>query len=206
MFDDDDGQPALRESSDQRHRLIDLGWIKPGHDFVEQQEPGLRRQRARHLEPALIDGGQILRGGVLFGRQADELDRLTGLFARCDNMPVAQERAGHDVGEHRHGAERFCHLEGAHQTMRADVVRFQAHDLFAEGQDRTLVGPVKAGDEMKTCGLAGAVRPDQGERFVFLHRKADVLNGAQAPKPLAEAANNERVCHRMPITPAPVCG
>ena len=60
-------KPALRQLSDQRDRLIDLGRIKPGHHLVEQQKPRLRRQRARHFEPALVDGGQIACRRVFLG-------------------------------------------------------------------------------------------------------------------------------------------
>ena len=73
-----------------------------------------------------------LAGGLFLGRKADELDRLAGLVARHRGVPVAQERAGHDIGEHGHGAERLCDLEGPRQPVRADVVRFQADDLAAD--------------------------------------------------------------------------
>ncbi len=56
---------------------------------------------------------------------------------------------------------------------------------------------MKAGDEMKARGLAGAVRPDQRHGFVFLHGEADVLNGAQTAEPFAEAADHERICHDL---------
>ena len=56
-------------------------------------------------------------------------------------------------------------------------------------------GAVKAGDEMKARGLAGAVRSDQRDGLVFLHRKTDVLHRAQAAEPLAETPDDQRVRH-----------
>ena len=54
---------------------------------------------------------------VLLARgEADELDGLARLLARDSGMLVAQERAGHDVGQHGHGAERFCDLKGAREA------------------------------------------------------------------------------------------
>ena len=54
---------------------------------------------------------------------------------------------------------------------------------------------MKARDQIKTRGLAGAVRSDQGYGFAFLHRKADVLHGAQSAEPLVETANDQRFGH-----------
>jgi len=65
------------------------------------------------------------------------------------------------------------------------------------GFHRAGVRPMKAGDKVKARGLAGAVRPDQRDGLVFLHRETDVLNGAQAAEPFAEAADNERICHGL---------
>ena len=110
-------------------------------------------------------------------------------------MAVAQERAGHDIGEHGHGAKGFCDLEGAGEAERADVMRLQADDLLAEGEHRAGIGAVEAGDEMKARGLAGAVRPDQRQRLVLLHGEADVLHGAQAAEALAESLDDQRVAH-----------
>ena len=77
---------------------------------------------------------------LLLGRKADELDRLARLLARSRDVAVAQESAGHDVGEHRHRAKGFRDLEGARQAERTDVVRPQAHDFLAEGQYRAGIG------------------------------------------------------------------
>src|SRR6516165_6782540 len=46
MLDDDDGKAGLRELSDQRHRLVDLGRVESGHHLIEQQDLWLRRARA----------------------------------------------------------------------------------------------------------------------------------------------------------------
>src|ERR1700751_3700389 len=98
VFDDDDGEPPLRQLADQRDRLVDLGRIEPGHHLVQQQDARLRGERARHLQPALVDGGQILGRRSLARGQADEVDDLAGPLARGGDMAVAQEGAGHDIG------------------------------------------------------------------------------------------------------------
>ncbi len=134
MLDDDDRQAGLRQFPDQRHRLIDLRGVEPGHDFIKQQDARLGRQRARHFQPALIDGGEVLCRCLLLRRKADKLDRLARLVAGSGDMAVAQEGAGHDVGEHGHCAKRLCDLEGAGEPKGADVMRLQADDLLAERQ------------------------------------------------------------------------
>jgi hypothetical protein len=85
---------------------------------------------------ALIDGGEVARRSLLAGGEANELDGFARLLARHVGIPVAQERPGHDIVEHRHGAERFCDLEGAGEAVRADVVRLQADDLAPERRHR----------------------------------------------------------------------
>ena len=143
-------RPRCDKLADQRDRLIDLRRVEPGHDLVEQQQPRLRRQRARHFQPPLVDGREIPRRRVFLGRKADELDRLAGFLAGGIGMLVAQERAGHDIGQHRHRAKRSCDLKRARQAERADVMRPQADDLAAEGGHRAGVGPIVAGDQIES--------------------------------------------------------
>src|SRR5215471_20627031 len=82
VLHDDDREAALREFANQRHGLVDLGRIEPGHYLVEQENLRLRRQRARHLKPPLVDGGEVLCRRLLARREADEVDRLARSFAR----------------------------------------------------------------------------------------------------------------------------
>ena len=194
--------PRCDSFSDQRNRLIDLRGVEPRHHLVQQQDARLRRQRARHFQPALVDGGEVL-GGRLFARgQPDEVDRLARLLARGHDVAVAQEGAGHDIGKHGHRAERLCDLEGACEAERTDVVRPQADDFLPECQHGTGIGVMKAGDEMKARGLAGAVRPDQRDRLVLLDGEADVLHGAQAAEALAQALHHKCIGHGDVLTRA----
>ena len=89
MLDKDDGEPALRKLSDQCDRLIDLRGVEPGHHFVEQQNPRLRCQCPRHLQPTLVDGGEVLGRRLFPRRKPDELDGFAGPVARHHGFPVA---------------------------------------------------------------------------------------------------------------------
>ena len=119
-------RPRFESLPIERHRLVDLGRVKPGHHLVEQQEARLGRERARHLQPPLVDRREIARRRVLLGGKSDEFDRLARLRARGVELLVAQEGAGHDVRQHRHRAERLRHLKGAREAVRANIVRPQA--------------------------------------------------------------------------------
>src|SRR5665213_4258137 len=82
-------------------------------------------------------------------------------------------------------------------------MRPQTDDFAAEGDDRTFVGPVKAGDQMEARRLTRAVWPDQRNGFIFVDRKAQVLNGAQPAESFAEVADDKRFSHRSrPVSPA----
>ncbi len=133
---------------------------------------------------------------MLSRRKPHERDRLTGLFTRDVGIFVAQECAGHDIGQHGHRAERLGDLKGAGEAMRADVMRPQAGDVPAERRDRTRVRPVEAGHQIEAGRLAGAVGPDQRDGFVVLDREADVLNGAKSAEPLAHVPDDEHISHR----------
>ena len=168
------------------------------------KKPRLGRQCARHFEPPLVDRGQVARRRrAPWPTSPTKSIASRALCARDVRLLVAQERAGHHVGEHRHAAERSCHLKCARQAVGANVVRPQADEFAAERGDRTGVGPVKAGDEIEARRLAGAVRPDQRDGFAFVDRKAQVLNGAQSAEPLAEVADDERLSHRAGLPSAP---
>jgi hypothetical protein len=62
---------------------------------------------------------------------------------------------------------------------------------------------VKAGDEMKARGLAGAVRADQGHRGVFLDGETDILHRAQPAEAFTQSLDDQRVCHDRFPTRAP---
>src|SRR5258708_5176788 len=83
-------EPARGEFADQRARRVDLGRIQARHHLVEQQDFWLRRERAGHLQTALVDGREVLRGRVRMRGEADEVDRLLRFLAGGGDMAVAQ--------------------------------------------------------------------------------------------------------------------
>ena len=137
VFDDDDGEPAFGKIADQGYGLVDFGRVQAGHHLIEQQDAWLCRECPGHFQAALVDGGEILGGGVFPGPKPDELDDLVRLGAGDVVVLVAQEGAGHHVGQHGHLAEGTGDLEGAGQAVGADIVRAQSHEFAAEGFHRT---------------------------------------------------------------------
>ena len=203
MLDDDDGEAAARQLADQSDSLVDLRRIEPRHHFVKQQQPRLRGQCPRHFKAALVDGREIAGSRCLARGQTNEIDGLARLGARAIGASLAQEGAGHHVIEDGHAAERFCNLKGARKPVGADVMRPQADHLLTESGHRAGIGPVKPHDEIEGGRLAGAVRTDQRQRFVFTHGEADILHGAKAAETLVEVGDDE--CVRHGVTPSPAC-
>jgi len=65
------------ERSDQSREVLGLARVHPRGRLVEQEEPGLGRQRAGDLETALVAVGQIAREVVGLVVQADERELLS---------------------------------------------------------------------------------------------------------------------------------
>ena len=195
VLDDDDRQPARGELSEQRHGLIDLRRIESGHDLVEQQQLGLRRQSPRHLQPSLIDRREIARRGLFASAEPHEFDRLACLVAGSRERLVVQECTGHDVRQHGHTAERLGDLERSRHSARADLVGAQPGDLPPECHHRPGVRPLEPGDQVEARRLAGAVRAQQRHGLVLGDREAHILHRAQPAETLAEVFDDENVSH-----------
>ena len=54
-------------------------------------------------------------------------------------------------------------------------------NILAIEVDAAGVWPSQSGDEVEQCGFAGAVRPDDAERFAARNFKRDVIDGLSEP-------------------------
>ena len=98
------------------------------------------------------------------------------------------------VGE-RHAGERHVVLERSHQAARRNRVHRQAVDALTAKRNRSGARRDDAGNEIEGGGLAGAVRPDQGQDLAGAQIKRQVLDSREATKVLGETGDaNERGC------------
>ena len=82
MLDHDDGDALAADLVDQLDADLQFGRIETGEPFVEQQQLRPGRQRARQLDPLLIDVGQLRPVKIALPGKADPFEQRVGLAAR----------------------------------------------------------------------------------------------------------------------------
>ena len=90
----------------------------------------------------------------------------------------------------RHLRKQLAVLERAGEAEPRDLVRRAAGDVLAAKADRA-VAAVEAADAVEHAGLAGAVRPDQGEQLAGVHRERDAVEHDQPAEAKREAVERE---------------
>src|SRR3546814_20860460 len=83
--------------------------------------------------------------------------------------------------------EQLDVLEGARDAGAGDPVRRQRGDIGAVEQQPALGRVVDAADQVEHRGLAGAIRPDDGEDLAAGDVETDPVDGADAAEADGEA-------------------
>ena len=161
MLDQHDGDAAVADARDQRVELVGLVRVHAGGGLVEQQQPRLRRERARHFEPALIAVGQVgclrvaLVGEAEEGEQVQRVLAHAALLARLAERAL-QHRARERLPHRRIGAAVLADHHGfQHREVR------EQPDVLERARDAAQGAPRGAGigDELALEGdLAGVGR------------------------------------------------
>src|SRR5262249_30206592 len=129
----------------------------------------------------------------------DQLQYLVGGHERPGQREVRspKERPYGSVFSHRHGCERFDHLECAAHPEPRNPVRWLAGDRVAIERDAPGVRPVDAADAVEQRGLAGAVGPDHAKDLAFAHVEADLVQCGYAAEALGHAVDREQRRHTL---------
>ena len=193
-----------------------LARVHAGRRLVEQEEPGLRRERARDLEPALVAVGQAARQVVFLAAETDECQQLARP-RRARALPLRRTDGGRNtapgtrrseaavladqhVVEHRHLREEPDRLKGARDAPRDDRVRPKPDDGRALEDDAPAVRLYEPRDHVEERGLAGAVRADEPDHGASRHDEVDVVERHDAAEALVEPVDLEqRLCRRARV-------
>ena len=200
----------LADEADELERLLR---IHPRRGLVEQQELGLRPERASHLEAPLVAVGQVARVVVSTPRQPAVVEQLAcalmGFALLAPDHRRAQDaaedaalqaavHADEDVLERGHLLEEADVLERPADTALGGVCGGEpAMSLPSKtiAARRRLVDP---GDHVEERRLAGAVRADQADDRALGDREVDVVDRDQAAELLAERVDLEQVGAHWP--------
>ena len=129
--------------------------------------------------------------------------QFEGLDAPFVAGPLAQaaaiRRTHQHVLEDAHVGERLGDLERAPNAVTAPILPRQMRDVAALEDDSTVVGPIDAADQVEQGRLAGAVRPDDAQRFAVVQLHAQVVDDLHAAERLAQyvvSSTTSSVAHR----------
>ena len=156
--------------------IAELGRVEAGEPFVEQQQLRIERQRARKLEPLLVDVGELRRRAR---RPCPPRPTRASSAARPLPRRRAPERAAAE-GEPGHRRSRGTLMESA-RARAGRCARRRAGRCWYGGRpamslaveaDRAGVRAQRAGDQVEHRRLARAVRADQPEDLAALDREA----------------------------------
>ena len=156
--DDDEGhaEPALQLHQFQLRALTQL-LVERGQRFVEQQDLGPPRQRARQRH-ALSAAGKLVRFALLHAIELDQRDHLGDAGVDGGARHAGALQPERDIVPHVEMRKQRVVLE--HHVDRP-LVRQHRRDVAAAEQDAALVGRLEAGKHPQQRGLAAAARAQQ---------------------------------------------
>ena len=94
--------------------------------------------------------------------------------------PLCPAAAIKQVLDHRVVQKQLRNLESARDSETGDVARPVRGDFLAEKPHRAGLRLQISGGDIEERGLAGAVRPDDGELLAFEHVEIDAIGGDHA--------------------------
>ncbi len=205
-------RPPSRKAQHQATNVLGLIVIHSCHRLIEQQQPGVGRERARHFDLALRAIGQRARALV-----ADvlETEKFEDLFGACDGHAIgparrqrpAPQRALTGLGDQQmfpdgHAGKQPDVLECAHGAGPRDPVRTPMGDRPCRSKwTSPLLARVGAGDDVEERGLAGAVGSDHATICPWRTSQDNPESALIPPKDLVTSLN----CRRGALMPA-ACG
>ena len=196
VLDPDDGDAAGVEVPDGLDEAVDLALGEAAGDLVQQQHLGVAGERASQLQALAVQQRQRPGRLVGLGGEPGQLERLdAALVARALGHAPPVGGAHEHVLEDAHVGERLGDLVRAPHAGAADVLPRGVGDVLAEELDPTPVGPIHAGDQVEERGLAGAVRPDDAQRFAFVQLHAQVVDDLHAAERFLETGGLEHHGH-----------
>ena len=185
VLDQEHGQlPVVADLLDEAAEIRDLLVVEPSGRLVEQQQLGLRDERAGELDALQRpEGERRATGRCAIAAQPDVVDHLERL-----GVDVAAARVGADehVVQHGHRLEELDVLEGARDPAPHDPVHGRLQQRLAVELDLALVGRVEPRDHVERRRLAGAVRPDQADDLAVQDVEGDPVEGDDPAEPASD--------------------
>ena len=152
-----------------------------GHRLVQ-------RQRLEHVEGPRLQGVGVdpVRAGAACRRAAPGRSGRPCTSARCPWERARRRRAGGAGGRRERGASRRCRLATHHAGLHPLLRRVVGDDAPVE-EDIAGFRRQQAGDQADECGLARAVRPDDGMALAPARAKFRQSKTTRPPKAMCRS-------------------
>ena len=137
-----------------------------GGRLVEQKKGRSDDERACDADPSLIGVGER-RGEQM--RLVVEFDPAEYFGGHVRGHATGKSKAGRrhfDILDDGHVLEQAAGLKRPRHTRTPEIVGLPAGGVLAIEQHATARWPLKAGEAIDQCGLAGPIGTDQAEHFV----------------------------------------
>ena len=175
------------------------------HHLVEQQQLGLGRERARHLEPLAVGQGQalgeLMRGWSQGRAVSGWPRRLRGPSA---SVGSAVQRAHRDILEHAQALERLHDLEGPADAGGAHAIRRAAREICRPSSVTVPASGAKTPAIMlKIVVLPAPFGPISAIDRAGRHHETDIVHRAQAAEALADTGELEAGAAHRRRSPKP---
>ncbi len=196
-----DAEPPLQPADLEAQRLAHPR-VERGQRLVEQEQGGLRRERAGQRHALLLAAREL--GGILVlvlpePHQREELvDAAVDLRAR---RPAPLEAVG-DVARDGEVREQRIRLE---DDAVVPLSGRQPRHVAARHADEPRVLALEAGDDPQERGLAAAARPEEADELAGLDGQRDVAERDERAELLGDALEGDRrrSRHRIAHSPPP---
>src|SRR5512132_1387695 len=201
------GDVYVAEPRDQPAQLVRFPHVQPGRGFVGQEEFRLAGERPPDLDDALLAVGEADRFRPGMPGDAEHLQDLVALLPDPpllsprvrqvqhpgeEPRPAVDVAADHDVLENRHLREEPDMLERPHHAAGGDLARRHPVDLRLPENDLAGIGREESGDQGEDRRLPRPVRPDQRLDRSRGDVEGKVVDGLEAPEPLADPADRKQ--------------
>src|SRR3954453_15557430 len=197
--DEDGGQahPLVQLPQPAPQLLPDLG-VQRAERLVEQQHPGLDRERPGQRYALALAARELGRVAVRVAPEPDQLEQLGHApgdlrLGRAFAARLHPEPEGHVLGD-AHVAEEGVVLEDEADAPRPDVAVAR---VLAVEQDLPGGGEVEAGDDAQQGGLAGAGGAEQSHELAGLDAQGDIVERGEVVEALGDVAGLNR--HGRPL-------
>ena len=194
--DVDDGDALGGEVADDAEQVVDLALVEHGGRLVQDEQPGVVGEGARHAD-------DLLRGGREPADRAGRLDLGVPepgeqLARTADRLPALAEAGGAELvaeedvlGDAEVGDEVELLVDRGDPEVHRGLRRRQ-RDRLALPQDLALVGLVARGEDLDQGRLAGAVLAEQAVHLPRAHLELDPSEREHSGEPLDDAAHGEQ--------------